>query len=203
MDQNTQHADTFSQCNLSSSASLDVVMQVHATHFSAPLVHNASAALIECFYTAGCNEGMTIEQTRRENLLLLIKEAGGISKLADLLEHNNPTQVSQWKNATIDHNTGKPRNISSASARRLEEVCGKPKGWMDVSAIEESSDAEWGRVVWLWNHRDAEIKTMFGLLVGMMYEKKIKEQQQATKGAPANASSERTLTSSEGDDHIA
>jgi hypothetical protein len=85
---------------------------------------------------------MTIDETRRANLLILIKEAGSITALAELLHHNSATQVSQWKNASTDHNTGKPRSISTRSARRLEEVCKKPAGWMDSVQQEEEKEVE-------------------------------------------------------------
>lgn len=118
-------------------------MQGHiVAHCSVPLNSLASGALIESFYGMVCNDGMTIEQTRRERLLVLIEEVGGVSALAQRMGHNSPTQVSQWKNASIDHNTGKPRSISSSSARRLEEVCGKPKGWMDGEAVPVKHDDE-------------------------------------------------------------
>jgi len=73
----------------------------------------------------------TIDETRRINLQTLIAEFGGVGALAERVGHKNNTQISQWRNASVDQKTGKPRVISSESARLLESVCNKPLGWMD------------------------------------------------------------------------
>lgn len=77
------------------------------------------------------NDNMNlIEQIRRERLQDLIDEYGSIVALAGKLERQ-PAQISQWKNASIDSKSGKPRHMKSETARRIEKIVGKPLGWMD------------------------------------------------------------------------
>lgn len=70
------------------------------------------------------------EETRRRRFAHLVERHGGVAKLAILIGRSS-SQVSQWLNASIDHKSHKPRSISAASARRIEEVLGYPAGWMD------------------------------------------------------------------------
>lgn len=71
-----------------------------------------------------------IEEIRRARLLLLINEYGTIAALAQRLDRQ-PAQVSQWKNASIDNKSKKPRTMKSDTARWIEDKTGKPTGWMD------------------------------------------------------------------------
>lgn len=72
----------------------------------------------------------TVEATRREKLAALIREAGSQTALSEKIE-KAPAQISQWLNASINSKTGKPRVMSNAIAREIEEKTGKPAGWMD------------------------------------------------------------------------
>ncbi len=81
---------------------------------------------------------MTSDEINRENLEILIYEAalpydgkGGVQRLADKLEASR-AQVSQWRNASVDHKSGKRRSMSAETCRRLEDAFGKERGWMDV-----------------------------------------------------------------------
>ena len=78
----------------------------------------------------------SIDVTRRERLGLLIKEAGSQSALSDVIG-KAPAQISQWLNASLNSKTGKPRVMSNAIAREIEEKTGKPEGWMDAPAPKE------------------------------------------------------------------
>lgn len=60
----------------------------------------------------------------------MIKAAGKIVTLADKVG-KSPSQISQWKNASPDSKTRKPRQISSEIARALEDATGLARGWMD------------------------------------------------------------------------
>lgn len=71
-----------------------------------------------------------VDVIRRENLKRLASEYTSVANLAKVLGRSS-SQVSQWINANKDSKTGKPRTISSASARMIETACGKPQGWMD------------------------------------------------------------------------
>lgn len=73
----------------------------------------------------------TIESIRRHNLRALKERFGSVAKLAAKLERS-PSQVSQWLNASPDAKTGKPRTLSSQSARYIETKCDLKQGWMDV-----------------------------------------------------------------------
>lgn len=74
-----------------------------------------------------------IDVTRRENLGLLIKEAGSQAALSEIIG-KAPAQISQWLNASVNSKTGKPRVMSNAIAREIELKTGKPSGWMDAPA---------------------------------------------------------------------
>jgi len=82
---------------------------------------------------------MTIEDIRRQRLNELIAELGTVAALARLLEHNNSTQVSQWRKASPSSRNGRPRSISNDSARKIERKTGKPHGWMDAPPETESA----------------------------------------------------------------
>ncbi len=81
----------------------------------------------------------TIDDIRRENISILVKECGSIAKLALLLDRSN-SQVSQLKNGAKDSKTGKPRGMHDSTARYIEEKCGKQKGWLDVSHKQEEQE---------------------------------------------------------------
>lgn len=72
----------------------------------------------------------TANELRRENLARLIAEVGGPKTFSDVIERD-PSQVSQWANASPDSKTGKPRQISHLSARNIEKRLNLPFGWMD------------------------------------------------------------------------
>lgn len=71
----------------------------------------------------------TIEEIRLKNLDLLIEEIGSAASLAKKAD-TDPNYISQIK-TRVPSRTGKPRDIGSDLARKLEEACNKPRGWMD------------------------------------------------------------------------
>jgi hypothetical protein len=73
----------------------------------------------------------TIGDIRRENLEALITEAGTLEKLAAAAS-TSPQYLSQIRNQTLDVKTGRPREMGTAMARRLEEAGRKTSGWMDA-----------------------------------------------------------------------
>lgn len=72
----------------------------------------------------------TVQEINRDNLKLLEQEFGSLKAIADLMGKSH-SQVSQWKSASKNSGTGKPRNIGPASAREIEKACNKPLGWLD------------------------------------------------------------------------
>lgn len=88
------------------------------------------------------NGGMLIDDIRRANLALLVKEAGGVGRLAERLERDQ-SQVSQWLNASRNSATGTPRGMRSATCRFIEQKMGKPEGWLDLNQGEAVSSGDW------------------------------------------------------------
>jgi len=103
----------------------------HTAKTSDTLTILSSDTLIDIDSYALSNSGMTVDEIRRHRLFELLDELGSLVALARLLGHNGTAQISQWKTAAPDSKTGKPRKISDDSARRIEAVTGKPRGWMD------------------------------------------------------------------------
>lgn len=73
----------------------------------------------------------SIEHIYRENLEILIKEYGGVRELGEAIGKSY-AQISQWKNASKDSKTGRPRAISRDMATHIELSCKKPVGWMST-----------------------------------------------------------------------
>ena len=72
----------------------------------------------------------TIEDVRLERLHLLRNKLGSVSVIFDQTGIYY-AQVSQWINQSVDSKTGKPRTISSASARSIEVKLGIESDWFD------------------------------------------------------------------------
>ena len=73
----------------------------------------------------------TIGEIRRENLELLIVRAGSLDAVAGAAE-SSPVYLSQIRNRAQDRKTGRPREMGSAMARRLESAFKVDPGWMDA-----------------------------------------------------------------------
>lgn len=71
-----------------------------------------------------------INEIRRDNLLILIKEAGGTLKLAEAYGCTEAA-IKTMLNAYKDSKSGTPKGIGPSSARKLEECMGKERGWLD------------------------------------------------------------------------
>lgn len=72
----------------------------------------------------------TCEEIRRENLLALIREAGGELALAERYGCTEPN-IKTMARAYKDSKSGTPKGIGTKAARRLEETMGKVRGWPD------------------------------------------------------------------------
>lgn len=72
----------------------------------------------------------TIEEIYRLRLRMLADELGSQRKLADRLQRS-PSQVNQWIHGAKDSKTGKSRSLDRSTARYIEQMTGKPEGWMD------------------------------------------------------------------------
>ncbi|MEY2630774.1 MAG: hypothetical protein RLZZ469_1671 [Bacteroidota bacterium] len=83
----------------------------------------------------------TIDEIRRDNLSSLINQAGSLASFSERIE-KNPSQVSQWKNASLDSKTGKKRVMSNYIARELEHKLNLGTGWMDTPHDENNGELE-------------------------------------------------------------
>lgn len=71
-----------------------------------------------------------IGEIRHSNLDLLVQRAGSQAEVA-LIAGSSPQYISQLVNKTRDPKSGKPREMGSPFARRLEAAFKLPSGWMD------------------------------------------------------------------------
>jgi hypothetical protein len=75
----------------------------------------------------------TIAETRRQRLQMLIEEFGSLADLNDRLDRpRTDATLTQIKNQSPHHKTGKPRSMGDDIARDIETRLGKPEGWMDT-----------------------------------------------------------------------
>lgn len=83
-----------------------------------------------------------IDVVRRENLELLILEYGTQEALAAAAD-TTPVYLSQIRRQAVDTKTGRPRQLGTQMARRLESAqpYPKPAGWMDVPRTPEEIEA--------------------------------------------------------------
>lgn len=97
----------------------------------------SSAALLPFFKRSACNTGMHgIGVIRLGNLERLIEEAGGLERVAEAADTSS-VYLSQLRNHAVDRKTGRPREMGTAMARRLESAFKKPPGWMDAPQMGE------------------------------------------------------------------
>lgn len=87
---------------------------------------------------------MDIDQIRRTNLAALIAANGGQASLAARIS-KSPAQISQWINQSKDSTSGKPRVMSTATAREIEKAYPLRPGWMDASHEPRDPISYYGR----------------------------------------------------------
>lgn len=78
--------------------------------------------------------------------MALIEEFGTQDAVAALAT-TSQVYLSQLRTSAPDSKTGRPREIGARLARKLEQGCGKPTGWMDVphvtsNAVGSAQDAD-------------------------------------------------------------
>lgn len=73
----------------------------------------------------------SVQENRFENFELLIREAGGVSKLARRCGYDKAAYLYQVRAKTVKPN-GKQLQIGDRMAAKLEKGMNKPAGWMDV-----------------------------------------------------------------------
>lgn len=124
-------ADLLTQRGLSTTVRREVLAKVHAAQFSDTLKFSqAPRALPNLAVRYAIRVVLTINDIRRQNLVALIEEARTAAALGER-SGVSASLISQWKNGSPDSKTGKPRQISSDSCRRIEVAMGKESRWMD------------------------------------------------------------------------
>jgi hypothetical protein len=94
-------------------------------------IATASFSFLRSAYVIG--DVQTIAETRRQRLQMLIDEVGSLADLNDRLERpRTDATLTQIKNQSPHHKTGKPRSMGDDIARDIETRLGKPEGWMDT-----------------------------------------------------------------------
>ncbi|WP_313178949.1 S24 family peptidase [Stenotrophomonas sp.] len=73
-----------------------------------------------------------VDEIRRDNLRSLIARHGGQRQFGEAAGVKSPAQISQWVNGSKNSKTGKPRVMSGATARAIEDALGLPSGWIDT-----------------------------------------------------------------------
>lgn len=122
----------FAQNGLATTVGGEVLAEIHAPQFSAALnLAQAMRSLRDLAVRYAIAPVLTIDEIRRANLIALIDEIGSARALGDLAAIS-PSMISQWKTGAPDSKTGKPRQLSSDTCRRLEKAGKKPRGWMDT-----------------------------------------------------------------------
>lgn len=72
----------------------------------------------------------SLQENRFANFEKLIREAGGVSKLAKKCGYDKPAYLYQVRSKTVRPN-GVPLQIGDRMAAKLEKGMNKPSGWMD------------------------------------------------------------------------
>jgi hypothetical protein len=75
----------------------------------------------------------TIAETRRQRLQMLTEQYGSLAALNEKLGlARTDATLSQIKNKSAHHKTGKPRSMGDDLARKIEAAFDLPEGWMDT-----------------------------------------------------------------------
>lgn len=77
----------------------------------------------------------TIDETRRKRIQILRKEFGGYAALEEITGVKY-SQWNAWANASKDPKSGRPRAMNSDTARKIEPLLNKERGWMDQPVME-------------------------------------------------------------------
>jgi len=77
----------------------------------------------------------TISETRRQRLAMLLQKHGSLATLNEAIGlARTDATLSQIKNQSAHHGTGKPRSMGDDLARKIEQTLSLEVGWMDTPA---------------------------------------------------------------------
>ncbi|MCA8430067.1 hypothetical protein [Burkholderia seminalis] len=80
-----------------------------------------------------------IDEIRRDNLRIIEAEHGGPSAAAAALGMSH-SQFTNLRDGAKDSKTGRPRGMRTATARKIDELAGKPAGWLDTDHSHTTAD---------------------------------------------------------------
>lgn len=83
----------------------------------------------------------TVGEIRRENLEWLIERVGKLEAVASAAGTTS-VYLSQIRNQAKDNKSGRPREMGSSMARRIEAAYAMPSGWLDVTRTAEDADSQ-------------------------------------------------------------
>lgn len=110
------------------------------------------------------NRVETRQKTRRANFARLRRKFKTAAQMADVLgEGFGSSYISQLLSGH--------RGIGDDVADKIEARLGLPSMWLDQEDKGERQ-ADWDKLVWLFEHADNEVSVMLTLLTTVMYEKK-------------------------------
>ena len=113
------------------------MLEIIAIRYRKAIANRMFSYLAFCYEIARMK---TIDEIRRENLLLAVKRLKTMAALAEQAGVSS-AYLSQIKNRTPESKTGKPKAMGDDVARKIERAIMEPLGWMDVEHAGDSLSA--------------------------------------------------------------
>ncbi|RRA01944.1 hypothetical protein [Burkholderia cepacia] len=109
-----------------------------------------------------------IDEIRRDNLRIIETEHGGPAAAAAVLGMSH-SQFTNLRDGAKDSKTGRPRGMRATTARKIDELAGKPAGWLDTDHSLVATDptasgqpAGWDK---LTQAQRAQVESFIGWLI--------------------------------------
>ncbi len=109
---------------------------------------------------AHMNPTDTIEEIRRNNLRILIKECDPPTGVALGAKCKTSASYLSQILTRFKMESGKSREMGSELARKLEKGCEKPEGWMDVVHHEGDIESSGNEIVNLYFAMDSTMRSV-------------------------------------------
>jgi hypothetical protein len=118
----------------------------------------------------------TIAETRRQRLIMLMKQHGGATKLNEAIGRT-PTdgQLNLYKNRNLRPN-GKPHQMGDNIAREIEQALKLPEGWMDTPptyAEQLGEEDPQAKVMMVMEQMSPEMQRLFAQLGDTMVKQPV------------------------------
>jgi len=95
------------------------------------LLHKVVVKVCCLLHNYPMKTSMTIEETRRRNLQMLIDESEERTAVALAAKCGTASSYLSQILTQFKRDNGMPRVLGTTLARKMERGCGKPEGWMD------------------------------------------------------------------------